>query len=385
MNITVVHHSLNPAGGAEKLCVAAIEALKMQKHQVVLVTVERTNWDHIHKIFGKIVKPDKEVYITPRLLSRRLNTLSIALTYSLAYILQLWRSRSKHECDLTINTFGDIMNSFSDVTYIHFPLRAALEFSQIPAFIHTSIWQGLGPLYNLTALACERIAPSRLLITNSKFMQDIIRTTLNRKAIVIYPPVDTNVFLSECFKPKKDGNLVAVVASYTPKRHLEQLPLIAQHTTAARFIVIGKTDKYSTQTMKKLKEDMHLLGVEDKIVLLRNVPFTRLLKTLSDAKVYLHVMPFDHFGISVVEAMASGCVPVVHRSGGPWTDILDKRQGEFGFSYSTPAEAADYIDRLVTDEGLRNGIATKASNRSKKFDRSVFMRRMAEVVERVAG
>jgi glycosyltransferase involved in cell wall biosynthesis len=96
-------------------------------------------------------------------------------------------------------------------------------------------------------------------------------------------------------------------------------------------------------------------------------------------------MPFDHFGISVVEAMASGCVPVVHRSGGPWTDILDARQGAYGFSYATPAEAANYIDMLVTDEDLRSRIAAKASYRSKKFDRTVFMRRLAEVVERVAN
>jgi len=385
MRIAVIHHSLNPAGGAEKLCVAAIEALKTHGHQVSLVTIEKTNWTFLQDKFGQVVMPDKEIYITTQLLSQKLNSVPIALTYFLAYAMQLWLGRSKNKHDLTINTFGDVINSISDIAYIHFPLRAALEFSQIPAFSHTSIWQALIPLYNLNAIACDRIAPSKLLATNSNFMQGILRTTLNREAIVIYPPVDTKVFSSKCFKTQKDGNLVAVVASYTPKRHLEQLPIIAQHTTAARFIVIGKTDEYSKQTMQKLKEDMHSLHVEEKITLLKNVPFTRLLKTLSNAKVYLHIMPFDHFGISVVEAMASGCVPVVHRSGGPWTDILDTRQGAYGFSYATPAEAANYIDTLVTDEGVRSRIAAKASYRSKKFDRTVFMRRLAEVVERVAN
>ncbi|MCK4483161.1 glycosyltransferase, partial [Candidatus Bathyarchaeota archaeon] len=103
------------------------------------------------------------------------------------------------------------------------------------------------------------------------------------------------------------------------------------------------------------------------------------------AKVYLHIMPYDHFGISVVEGMASGCVPVVHRSGGPWLDILDGRQGEYGFSYATAEEAASYVDTLVTDENLRNKIASRAFHRAKKFRRAVFMEKMVDVVERVAS
>jgi hypothetical protein len=37
--------------------------------------------------------------------------------------------------------------------------------------------------------------------------------------------------------------------------------------------------------------------------------------------------------MSVVEGMAAGCVPVVSRCGGPWFDILDCKQGVYGFSY----------------------------------------------------
>jgi glycosyltransferase involved in cell wall biosynthesis len=298
--------------------------------------------------------------------------------------MQLLLNRSKNKNDVTLNTFGDAIDFIADITYIHFPLRAALDFSQVPAFTYTSMWRVLSPLYNLTSSACNKIAPSRLLVANSKFIQRIVKTTLNRDAIVIYPPVDTNTFSSKCFKTQKEGSLVVVIASYTPKRRLEQLPLIAQQTKAAKFIVIGKADEYSLSTIRELEENIHALHVEDKITLLKNAPFIELQKILANAKVYLHTMPFDHFGISVVEAMASGCVPVVHRSGGPWTDILDAKQGAYGFSYSTPSEAAGYIDMLLTDERLRSRIAAKASYRSRKYDRTVFLNRLSEVVEKVA-
>lgn len=384
MRIAVVHHSLNPAGGAERLCLAAIEALKTHGHQVSLVTVERTRWTLLENKFGQTIMPDKEIYITSQLLSQKLKSVPIALTYFLTYAMQLLLNRSKNKHDLTINTFGDVISSIADITYIHFPLTAALKFSQVPAFTYTSTWRLLSPPYNLAMSTCDKIAPSNLLLTNSKFMQEIVKASLHRIPIVVYPPVDTETF-SRYSEAQKDDSLVAVVASYAPKRHLEQVPLIAKYAKNARFVVIGKTDEYSAPTLKNLKDLITTLGVEDRVILLQNVPFEELLGVLSKAKVYLHVMPYDHFGISVVEAMASGCVPVVHRSGGPWTDILEEEQGTYGFSYLNAIEAANQIGDLILDENLRSTIAAKASYRAKKFDKPVFMRKLVEVVEKVAA
>jgi alpha-1,2-mannosyltransferase len=118
---------------------------------------------------------------------------------------------------------------------------------------------------------------------------------------------------------------------------------------------------------------------------LENIPFKEYPPMLSEAKVYLHIMPHDHFGVSVVEDMTAGCVSVIHRSGGPWMDILDGQQGTYGFSYSTPAEATRYVDTLVSDEDLRSRTAVKASYRTKRFDEMLFMNRMVEVVEKIAS
>jgi glycosyltransferase involved in cell wall biosynthesis len=148
---------------------------------------------------------------------------------------------------------------------------------------------------------------------------------------------------------------------------------------------MGKADEYSATTLATLKEHTKMLHVEDRVTTLQNVPIKQFLETLSKAKVYLHIMPQDHFGISVVEAMASGCVPVVHKSGGPWIDILDEQQGTYGYSYSTPVEAAKYIDMLVTDENLRGKISVRASKRARKYDKAVFMNRIVEVVEKIGS
>jgi glycosyltransferase involved in cell wall biosynthesis len=384
MKVAVAHHSLNISGGAERLCLAVIEALRSRGHDVTLITVEKTDWRVVKRNFGPVATPNSEQYMTRSRVSDNLSSIPITSAYFLTYIMQLFTSKSKRRHDLLINTFGDVINSIADITYVHFPLRAALELSQIPAFTSTSVWRAVAAPYSSFVSLLDKIAPGDLL-TNSRFMQGIIKTVLHRNSLVVYPPVDVETFSSKCFKERKEGCTVSVVASYTPKRHLDQVPLIAKHTKAAKFIIMGKADGYSVPTLKKLKELMSVLHVEDRITLLKNVPFNEFSKILSLTKVYLHIMPYDHFGISVVEAMASGCVPVVHRSGGPWTDILNGEQGEYGFSYSTAVEAADYIDTLATDEDLRSKIASRASDRAKRFDKAVFMKRMVEVVEKVAG
>ena len=49
---------------------------------------------------------------------------------------------------------------------------------------------------------------------------------------------------------------------------------------------------------------------------------------LARASVGLSTMADEHFGISVVEFMAAGVVPVVHASGGPLCDIVVPVGGE---------------------------------------------------------
>jgi len=66
---------------------------------------------------------------------------------------------------------------------------------------------------------------------------------------------------------------------------------------------------------------------------------------LGISKVYLHPMKYEHFGMAIVEAMASGVIPVVHKSGGPWTDIVE--YGKYGFGFKSIDEAVGYISNIL--------------------------------------
>jgi hypothetical protein len=80
--------------------------------------------------------------------------------------------------------------------------------------------------------------------------------------------------------------------------------------------------------------------------------------------------------------MAAGCVPVVPKIGGPWYDVLDQKQGLFGFSYESLIESVQLIKLLFDDRQLRSKVAARARQRALVFDSSVFEKGFLNVVEK---
>jgi glycosyltransferase involved in cell wall biosynthesis len=64
--------------------------------------------------------------------------------------------------------------------------------------------------------------------------------------------------------------------------------------------------------------------VENRVKLILNAPLNTKIELLQKAKVYFHPMHSEHFGISIIEGMAAGCIPIVQDSGGPREFVPDK-------------------------------------------------------------
>lgn len=93
------------------------------------------------------------------------------------------------------------------------------------------------------------------------------------------------------------------------------------------------------------------------------------------SQVYVHPNAWEPFGISVVEAMAAGCVPVVKRGpGGPWCEILERKE-RLGFGYDNAMELAEKII-LALGQKDRGPIVERAL----QFDKSVFQRKLLDIL-----
>jgi glycosyltransferase involved in cell wall biosynthesis len=111
------------------------------------------------------------------------------------------------------------------------------------------------------------------------------------------------------------------------------------------------------------------------------------------ARIFWHATGFDddteahpelaeHFGISTVEAMAAGCVPVVVAKGGQ-AEIVE--HGTSGFVWHTLDEMADYSQQLAADPALWQRMSEAARVRANDFARERFLTRMSAVCGVEAG
>jgi glycosyltransferase involved in cell wall biosynthesis len=92
-------------------------------------------------------------------------------------------------------------------------------------------------------------------------------------------------------------------------------------------------------------------------------------------------MENEPFGIAIVEAMASGCVPIIPTSCGAWRDVLESRQGYYGYGYGRYMEVPSYLAKLE-DEDTYLELARRAVERAKQFGAESFRRKILEALSR---
>jgi glycosyltransferase involved in cell wall biosynthesis len=90
-----------------------------------------------------------------------------------------------------------------------------------------------------------------------------------------------------------------------------------------------------------------------------------------------HPERFEHFGISVVEAMAAGGVPVVFGAAGP-AEIV--RDGRDGVHWHTLDELAERTCDLAADPARRATLAVSAVERAADFSAGVFAEQLLGIV-----
>ncbi len=363
IRIAILHNSLNILGGGERFCLKTIEAFKEQGWEVILATVEPTNWETLKNVWGEIPKVDKE---KPFL---RIPIKRFAIYLRILSNLQLPILR--RESDILFNTHGDVLVSSTDITYMHFPTFTLWNESY--SKYKSGFWRiYFTPYYYIQKTVAKRHV-NTLLLTNSRFSRSVIRRYLGRNALVIYPPVNVNRYLA--LNNEKRGNLVITIGRFSYEKKYENIVRIAEKLPDIDFHIIGSVaSDLSYKYYVKIKKMIEYRNIKN-IYLHPNLPQKKMENLLSSGKVYLHTMINEHFGISVVEGMASGLIPVVHRSGGPWTDIV--YFGKYGFGYNTVEEAAHFIKKAIKEY---DSLVKRIRERSKVFSDQVYKKNIVTLV-----
>ncbi len=280
----------------------------------------------------------------------------------------------------------------------------ARESGNYDFFINNSMNEKVFPLANVSALVCH--FPERR--PKDYFYADRYTYTIYNSIYTagwiekkwkftphkhIYPPVDMAPTESETNKTNQKENIILSVARFEEGGSKKQMEMVQTFLKLKRrFPVVmkgwrlvlaggcaqGETNTYLGTIADKIKK-----SATNDIELLVNCSGDKLKEIYGKARLFWHLCGLDHrdpamvehFGMTIVEAMQNGVVPIVYDGGGQ-REIVE--QGVSGFRALSTAEVMNFTLTLIRDEPLWAQMSLKTKERSGLFSRENFEKNVKE-------
>jgi alpha-1,2-mannosyltransferase len=210
----------------------------------------------------------------------------------------------------------------------------------------------------------------KLLLANSYFTAKATADAWGVIPEVLYPPIPSAMFDESNVLLEPRENLVVTLARFGQGKEVELIPKIASLTDKnIKYLMIGLA--HDPKVIKDVEIKIRQLQLEDRVTILTNASRQEIKSKLSRAKVYLHTKKDEHFGISIAEAMAMGCLPVVHNSGGAPEFVPDQ------YRYNEMYEAAAIVENAV--HSWNSEKAQKMMEIAVRFSETNFSNRFAKL------
>ncbi|MDQ3961883.1 MAG: glycosyltransferase, partial [Thermoproteota archaeon] len=331
---------MSPCGGAERLTLVTMHALSQKGLSFDLTTCVEPDMRKLENAYGsKIASIVKK--------AEKINILESLEEPVIDRIIQ------RGNYDITINTHGDTLPFYHDslsknnaITYCHFPsakfhidsenleylrdIRVA-GFAQIYEMDHSKnnlvtnldveTRQKVKKYFEFLRVKYDSLMQNTLVLANSEYTRGAISSVFNIHPKILYPPVDVETFRKEALESSQREDMILVISRIAPDKQIEnaiELAKILQDRGIGKkgMIIAGNLHHYDEQYYQELSKMIADYDLSDYVSLQTNISFSKLIQLMQLAKVYFHPRIDEHFGISIVEAMASGLVPVVSDVGG---------------------------------------------------------------------
>ena len=306
----VVHPYLDIYGGGERVCHNVIKTLVAHGQNVELLTFD-FEADRYREIVGEELPKE----ITIHSLGKRIEVEPPFTIYkrrsSFVKLLKKYRNQLNYDYLFSTQSSSPFEPVFlnkakKNIAYVHFP---EIHFDYDHARFKRKAY-----LWLFKKWTEQGISKLDIVFCNSNYTKEMIERYWKshgvKDPIVVYPPVNLDSFW--CDKPISERRkTVTYVARFIPAKRHEIMKKLAVDLPSYDFVSVGGLIEGEKKWFNQFSQNL-----PKNYILKTDLPGAELVKTLQNSRVYAHLMEGEHFGISPIEALASGCITIVHNSGG---------------------------------------------------------------------
>ena len=358
MKIAIFHDYIGAIGGGEKLILTLARALKAD---VITTDIDK---DSVRKMEFEDV-----------------NIITLGETAKLPPLKQISASYKFAMCDFSKRydffIFSGNWAPFAakihkpNLYYCHTPVRAFYD-------LYDSFLQRqplfMKPLFVLwvtihRSMSEYYMKSTEKIVVNSKNTKSRVSRYLHRDAEIIYPPVDTSKYKFEIC-----GDFWLSVNRLYPEKRIELQIDAFRLMPDERLIIVGgyAEGDHAAKYVEKIKNNL-----PGNVELRRSVTDKELAHLYANCKGLITTAIDEDFGMTPVEAMASGKPVIAINEGGYLESIIDKKTGVL-----IDPNVSSIIDATRIISTNPEKYRRDCEEQAKTFDKSIFIKNIRNIIER---
>lgn len=213
-------------------------------------------------------------------------------------------------------------------------------------------------------------------IANSNTVKKRISKFYRRESEIIYPPVETNKFkVSDLKNQSREDRYFLLGCRLAPYKRAD-IVVQAFKTLGPNYRLKIFGSGLDLKRLRKLARDSN------------NIEFLGRVSEEEKINLYSHALAFinpqeEDFGITAVEAMASGIPVLAYSRGGATETIIENESGLF-FKEQTPLAVINLVRRFIEDidQGKKIWYPEKIKLSAEKYSVENFKKQILSVIER---
>jgi alpha-1,2-mannosyltransferase len=206
----------------------------------------------------------------------------------------------------------------------------------------------------------------------------------SNKLFILYPPCSISLY-KEAAKNNDRQNIIVSFAQFRPEKN-QRMQIRILSTLKKKLGVYPGLDDLELHLIggvrnpddQKIFDDLNnyarQLGVQQYVKFLKNGTTEQITEEFSKAKIGIHTMIDEHFGITLIEMMAAGLIVVTHNSAGAKNDILiNEGESKPGFLVNNENEYVAQIEEiLIRYNEIKGQMISCSTQRAEKFSDEAF-------------